>query len=135
MSDEEPFDIERHVRVFRKIRAARTELSAKFKEDDAALKAQQELVGNAILGFLNDTNAKTIATGEGTAYWTTKIIPRADDWERFYAWVAKHMAFDAMERRIKSTFIKDYMEANEGKLPPGVSVLSERELTVRAPNK
>lgn len=128
------FNMARHIRVFRKIRDARSELSKKFKEEDEVLKAQQEAVGNAILGFLNATGQKTAATSEGTAFWQTKIIPRADDWDKFYQWIAATNNFEALERRVKSTFIKEYMDTNGDELPPGITVLSEREIRVRENN-
>ena len=40
-------------------------------------------------------------------------------------------AFDALERRIKKTFVSEYMENNGGAIPPGVSVYRQYAVRVR----
>ena len=42
--------------------------------------------------------------------------------------------FDLMERRLKATFVKQFMDENNGALPPGVNVHREFEVSVRRPS-
>lgn len=41
--------------------------------------------------------------------------------------------FELMEKRVKSTFVKEYMDANGGQPPPGINVHQEYEISVRRP--
>ncbi|MDR3427794.1 hypothetical protein [Silvimonas sp.] len=127
-------DIDRMVRVRHKIADARKALSAEYNAADEKLKAQLKTVDAALLAELNSSNAKSMRTESGTFYWQEKITPSAADWDTFYGWVAKTNSFDALERRIKTTFISQYMEEHAGELPPGVDVYREREVRVRRNN-
>jgi hypothetical protein len=127
-------DIDRMVRVRHKIAAARKALAAEYKTSDEALKAQLRTVDAALLAELNSANVKSMKSESGVFYWQEKIIPSAADWDLFYKWVARTNSFDALERRIKSTFISQYMEDHDGGLPPGVDVYREREVHVRRNN-
>jgi hypothetical protein len=124
-------DMERLARVYNKIRAARSEATRIYEENDKKLKEQLSILECQMLVGLAESNGQAIRTKAGTIYMELKTIPTGSDWDLFYKWVAKHDAFDALEKRIKTTFITKFMEANGGKLPPGVSVFREYVARVR----
>ena len=62
------------------------------------------------------------------------MIPTGQDWEAFYDWIKEHDAFDALERRIKRTFVSKYMDDNDGAIPPGVNVFRRYTVEVRKNN-
>jgi hypothetical protein len=127
----EKIDTDRLTNVFVKIRDSRAELKKAFEAKDTALKAQQTRIENAMLAFLNDNNMNTVATNNGTFYKQEDILPTGSDWGAFYAWVKENDAFEALERRIKKTFVTQFMDDHDGELPPGVSVLREWKVIVR----
>lgn len=116
------------VEIYQSISAERKRLSKEFEDADQKLKADEQRIKLAILKFMQENDVKSIRTDFGTAYQQEDVIPTCADWNTFYAWVQKNNAFDALERRIKKTYVKEMLE-NEGKLPDGVSVI--REVTVR----
>ena len=124
-------DANKLVKVHIKIRDARKALSDTFNTGDRQLKAQQLRIEGELLRFLQESKLDSVRTDSGTFYRQEDITPRGDDWEAFYAWVKEHDAFDALERRIKKTFVKEYMEGNEGAIPPGVSVFREYVVRIR----
>lgn len=125
------FNADKLVRVHQKISAARKAAKAEFDALDFGLKEQLKVVEAEMLRFLNDTEQKTAKTEHGLFYWQEKIIPQGADWDAFYRFVREENAFDALERRIKTGFVKEYMEAHDGDLPPGVNLYREREICVR----
>lgn len=126
-------DIAQIVRVRNKIDAKRKANAAAFREADAKAKAAQEELETFLLGYLNETGVKSVRTDEGTFFRETKVIPRGEDWDAFYTWVREHDAFDAFEKRITESFIKDYMAKNHDTLPPGVTVFSQVKIRFRSP--
>ena len=114
-----------------KIRDARSDLKKKYEAEDLALKVQLETLDSFLLGKLQDLGVESVRTKHGTVYQSTSIKPSCEDWNAFYAWIAKHEAFDALERRVKKSFITTYMEDNKGKLPPGINVMQEYTVTIR----
>lgn len=116
------------------IKDARTVKRHAWEAEDAELEADQNKLKALLLDHLNKTGSKSIATDFGTAYRTEKIKPSAADWAEIQRWIVENDAFDLLEKRLKSTFIKDFMDANEGRIPPGVNVHREFEVSVRRAN-
>jgi hypothetical protein len=119
------------VKAYLKLRDARTALKRQFEEQDTALKTKMTRLEAEMLRLLQSTNSDSISTELGIFYRQEEITPTGSDWDAFYKWVATNDAFDALERRIKKTFIKEYMETHEGGIPPGVSVYREYAIRVR----
>lgn len=124
-------DTNKLTRAYVKMREARAALKRDFDVQDKALRAQQSLLEATMLRVLHEANADSVRTESGTFYRQEDVTPRGDDWDAFYAWVVETNGFDALERRIKKTFIREYMELHEGALPPGVSVYREYVARVR----
>lgn len=122
-------DLGKIVKTYIRIRDARAEKKKAFELEDGQLKENLGKLESVLLAHLNATGSESIRTDEGTFYKQEEITPSGSDWDRIYTWVKENDAFDALERRIKKTFIKEYMDQHEGSLPPGVSV--HREYVVR----
>lgn len=114
-----------------KIRDERSNRKRAWEADDRILKEKLEALENFTLGYLNENHQEKFSTLTGTVFKSLEIIPTASDWGAFYKWIAENDTFDALERRIKSTFISAYMEQNKGAIPPGVSVFRRYRVNVR----
>jgi hypothetical protein len=114
-----------------KIRDARSLLAKEFEASDKELKAKQLRLEAEMLRTLQTSNVDSMRTDSGTFYRQEEVTPSGSDWEAFYRWVAEHDAFDFLERRIKKTCVKEYMDTHDGALPPGVSVHKEFVVRVR----
>lgn len=124
-------DNEKVVKAYQKIRAAREDLAREFKVKDDELKEKQERLQNFLLDFLNTNGLQNAATESGIFYKQEDVIPTAADWQAFYAWVKQNDAFDALEKRITRTFIKNWMDDHDGTPPPGVSVFRKYKVGIR----
>ncbi len=124
-------DLNRIVKVHLKIRDARQALSRQFDLEDGELKAKQERLETEMLKFLLDNKTDSFKTTSGTVFKQEEIQPSVPDWDALFTWIKNEDAFDALERRVKKKFIKDYMEEHKGAVPPGVSVLRSVVARVR----
>ena len=122
---------EKIVKVYQKIKAEHAEKRKAWEADDASYKAKLEEIENYMLSTLNENGMQSVKTTAGTFYRKEKIIPQGADWDAFYKWVAENDAFDALERRIKATFVSQYMEEHDGAIPPGVNVFRQWVVGVR----
>lgn len=122
-------DTERLARAYVKIRDARKVLNREFEDKDNDLKDKLKLIEGQMLKFLQDSKMDSAKTKSGTFYKQEEITPTGADWDKIYDWIKKDDAFDALEKRLKKTFVKEYMEAHKGTPPPGVTVY--REFVVR----
>lgn len=124
-------DINRLTKAYIKIRDARAALKKDWAAEDEKLKGKLEKIEAELLKFLNETNQNSSKTDSGIVYKQEEITPTGSDWAAFYDWVARNNAFDALERRIKKTFVSEYMGTHDGAIPPGVSVYREYVVRVR----
>lgn len=123
------------VQVYRTIADTRTAKRKAWEAEDLALEEDAHKLKVLMLSLLNANGARSINTDYGTVYRTEKIKPSAADWNAVYAWIGENPErFELLEKRLKSTFVKEFMEANEGAIPPGINVHREFEVAVRRPN-
>lgn len=135
MSETPPITMDQLAQVYSAIRDARTVKRHAWEAEDLALEQEQNVIKVEMLKMLNSVGGTSIKTDHGTVIRTEKVKPSAADWSAFYAWiVADPDRFEALEKRIKSTFIQQFMEENGGALPPGVNVHREYEVAVRRPS-
>jgi hypothetical protein len=107
------------------LREARRQLKKQYEDEDAKFKGGLQKLEAIMLAHLNAANADSVRTENGTFYKQEAITPSASDWQLVYDWIKDNDAWDLLERRVKSTFIKEYQEAHDGALPPGISVYRE----------
>ena len=131
MSEAATIDLTRVVNAFINIRDARAKLKQEFEAKDDELKASQLKLEAVLLGHLNERSIENVRTEAGTFYRQVDIKPSCADWDALNKWVAENDAWDVYERRLKKTFVSQYMEAHEDALPPGVNVHREYVVRVR----
>lgn len=124
-------DTAKLARVYVKLRDAKQEIERKAEAEAAELQAKMDIIAASMLNFMNENKMDSIATTSGTFYRQMDIKPSGSDWDAFYKWIAKNDGFEFLERRIKKTAIKEYMDTHKGKLPPGVTVHREYVVRVR----
>jgi hypothetical protein len=77
------------------------------------------MIEGYMLRHLNQHGMESVRTEGGTFYKQEAIKPNIVDDVAFFAWVKDNDAFDALERRVKVGFIKEFAEAHEGGCHPG----------------
>jgi hypothetical protein len=127
----EQVKIDKVTETYVKIRDTRSALKKEYEAKDLELKAQLETLDGFLLSTLQTLGVESVRTKHGTVYQSVVIKPSCGDWNAFYTWIAANEAFDALEKRVKKSFIVEYMTDNSDELPPGISVLKEYEVTVR----
>jgi hypothetical protein len=121
--------------IYLKIRDARSELKAKYEEEDKQLEAQMDVIEAKLLDICRATDADSIKTQAGTVmrrvatrYWT-------NDWDSMYEFIKENDALGLFEKRISQTNMKQFLEENPDKFPKGMLLDSQYKITVRRSNK
>jgi hypothetical protein len=114
----------------------RKRMNKEARSRDEELKAKQDKIGAVLLAFLDLNNGESHRTKYGSFRRELDVVPVGIDWQELYDWIKDTDAFDALERRIKKTFLKEYMESHHGALPSGIlSVNREYVLRITRPKK
>ncbi len=123
--------VEKLVGAYTKIREKRSEISAKFKEEDGSLAEQQDKIKRALLDYCKDQGVDSVRTASGLFYRTIKQRYWTSDWSSMHAFIMDHNLPDFFEKRLNQTNVRQFIEENPDILPAGLNVDSEYVISVR----
>lgn len=108
----------------------RNKKSALTKEIDG-ISEQMEEVAQALLEICKETGAQSLRTSHGTV--SKKVATRywSSDWESMWNFVREHNAYELVEKRVSSTAMSKFLEANPDLLPIGLNIDSKYTVSVR----
>lgn len=119
------------VRVYIKIRTARQELMTKYEDELEKLDADMTKIKKSLLSYCKERGVESVRTTEGLFYRTVKQRYTTNDWESMGKFVMENNIPEVYEKRLNQGNMKIFLEQNPDKLPPGLNVDSEYQITVR----
>jgi len=122
---------EQLVTVYIKMRDALVKLQREFDEKEGAIKAQQDIVAQALLEMCKEMGAEGLRTPAGSVFKTVKTRYWTSDWGSMKQFIKDNDALDLMEQRVHQTNMKNFLEENPTLMPPGMNVDSRYSITVR----
>lgn len=122
---------EQLVTVYIKMRDALVKLQREFDEKEGAIKAQQDIVTQALLEMCKEMGAEGLRTPAGSVFKTIKTRYWTSDWGSMKQFIKDNDALDLMEQRVHQTNMKNFLEENPTLMPPGMNVDSRYSITVR----
>jgi hypothetical protein len=130
-TDVNEMTVEDLVGIYVKVRDAREENEAAFKEKDSEFQEQLEILSARILEICNEQEADSIKTKAGTV--TRRVTTRywTSDWDSMYQFIQEHDAPFLLEKRIHGGNMKEFLQENPDVLPMGLQVDSKYTVVVR----
>lgn len=118
------------VKIYVKIRDARSALTRKYEAEDGELKEQQDTIKHELLARCKAAGADSLKTEFGTAARTVSTRYNATDWESMHKFIKEHEVFDLLERRLHQTNVKAFLKEHPDLRIPGLNSDSEYTITV-----
>jgi|TARA_B100001057_G_scaffold486808_1_gene568548 hypothetical protein len=131
MAENDKVSVDKLTGAFIKIRNARAVLSAEFKEKDAKLVAQQDMLRQGLLDYCTEQNVESARTSEGSFFRTTKTKFWTSDWESMYEFIMENRVPEFFDKRLNQTNIKQFLEENPDLMPKGLNQDTEYSIVVR----
>jgi hypothetical protein len=131
MAEDDKVSVDKLTVAFIKIRNARAVLSAEFKEKDAKLVAQQDMLRQGLLDYCTEQNVESARTSEGSFFRTTKTKFWTSDWESMYEFIMENRVPEFFDKRLNQTNIKQFLEENPDLMPKGLNQDTEYSIVVR----
>lgn len=125
------FTVEKQMKLFLQTRAAKTAATRAHDAQDAKYKLLMDACENSMLAESQRQGVKGFKTDVGTSYTSETLKVSVADADAFYNFVRSTGDLDFFERRVSSKHVEDYMKANEGASPPGLSLFRELAMRVR----
>lgn len=105
---------------------------ARHKAEIEPIKEEMLLIQRYMTDVMNQQGvSQTGVKGVGTAFFQTKDTVSITDWDATIKFIDDNAAFHLLNRAVNKTAVKEYVEANEGALPPGVKLDVWREVQFR----
>ena len=123
------------VRVYIKMRDAKTALTRDYDEAVLKIDTQMDIVQSELLKICKVTGQDGGKTEFGS--FTRSVRTRYDttDWAAMHAFVKEHDALELLERRVSQSNMKTFLTENPDLIPEGLNVFSKYAITVRRPTK
>ena len=126
---EDTIPMDKLARMYMKMRTAIQDLDKQIEN----IKEQQQQVKNAMKDQMQALGTKSVRTEFGTISLKEKSRYYTKDWDSFKKFVVEHDAVDLLEKRIAQLNMQTFLEENPDLHPPGLSSLSEFEVSVTKP--
>lgn len=123
--------VEKLVRVFIKIRDARSALKAKFDEEDDALKDKLDTIRQALLEHCKEHEVESVRTAAGIFYRSVKRRYWTSDWESMHKFILEHSEPSLLDKRINQTNMRQFLDDNPELVPKGLNADTEYTISVR----
>ena len=124
-------DINAVVEHYITLRDHKSKLDAEHKARVAEIDAQMTNAENFLLNHLNESGLDRVGVGAGTVFVQVKTMPSFEDKEATIAYIKQSGNVELLQSRLSSTAVKEFMDANNQQLPPGVKIMTERTVTIR----
>ena len=131
MENDMTVSVEKLVKTYAQIRDKRSELTAKYKEEEGKLREQQDKVKLALLSYCKEHEVDSVRTASGLFYRTVKQRYWTSDWESMHEFILAHNVPEFFEKRLNQTHVRQFIEENPDLLPAGLNVDSEYTISVR----
>ena len=122
--------VDKRVARYVKLRDQRAATNKQSDLVDQAYKQTLETIEKSLIADAHKQGVTGFKTEAGTTYLEEKTMASIADENAFFGFVLEQGDLDFFERRIKSTHIKEWSAANEGKVPPGLNTVSYTHLTL-----
>lgn len=127
----EQMSIETLVKIYVKIRDAKSAAKKEFDKAEEAFNTKLATVATELKARAQAQGVEGFKTEFGTVYMSETMKVSCADWSAFGTFLTGKDPLEYLEKRVSSTAVKEYMKANEGQLPPGISIFKELEARVR----
>ena len=118
-------------KTYLRIRAERSMLSAKYKEEDGNLIRQLDVIKQAMLDHCEDHNVESVRTSEGLFFRSTKKKYWVSEWDAIHKLIVEENAPQLLDKRINQANMKEFLEENPDLKPEGLEIEEEVTISVR----
>ena len=118
-------------KTYLRIRAERSILSAKYKEEDGNLTRQLDIIKQAMLDHCEDHNVESVRTSEGLFFRSTKRKYWVSEWDAIHKLIVDNKVPELLDKRINQANMREFLEENPDLKPDGLEIEEEVTISVR----
>jgi hypothetical protein len=104
---------------------------AELESQISEIKQKRDQVQFALHEACKQLNVSSLKTSVGTLIRSVKTSYVTNNWPALYAFMKEHDVPEFLHKRLSSTNIKEFLDANPDKCPAGLSPMNEYVVSVR----
>jgi hypothetical protein len=104
---------------------------AKLEADISTIKQQRDQVQAALHEACKALNVSSLKTSVGTLSRSVTTRYITDNWPALYQFMKEHDVPEFLHKRLSNKNIEDFLEANPGLCPEGLSPMREYTISIR----
>jgi hypothetical protein len=104
---------------------------AKLEADISTIKKQRDQVQAALHEACKALNVSSLKTSVGTLSRSVTTRYITDNWPALYQFMKEHDVPEFLHKRLSNKNIEDFLEANPGLCPEGLSPMREYTISIR----
>jgi hypothetical protein len=104
---------------------------AELESQISTIKQQRDQVQFALHEACKQLNVSSLKTSVGTLIRSVKTSYVTNNWPALYEFMREHNVPEFLHKRLSSTNIKEFLDANPDKCPAGLSPMNEYVVSVR----
>ena len=108
----------------------REEIAA-LESQISTIKQQRDRVQDALHEACKQLNVSSLKTKAGTLSRSVKTSYVTNNWPALYEFMKEHDVPEFLHKRLSSTNIKEFLDANPGLCPAGLSPMNEYVISIR----
>ena len=97
-------------KTYLRIRAERSILSAKYKEEDGNLIRQLDIIKQAMLDHCEDHNVESVRTSEGLFFRSAKKKYWVSEWDAIHKLIVDNKVPELLDKRINQANMREFLE-------------------------
>ena len=125
-------DMKRLINALIVLRSKKEALAEKQKQEMELITSKMDTIELAIRKAALDAGVDSFKTEVGTATLVQNMKVSCEDWIVFRDFLKDKDPLTFLGKRISVTSIRDFMDANDGAVPPGVKTFREASLRITA---
>jgi hypothetical protein len=134
-TQEKELDLERRVAQLRQLRAVMEGMEKEHVERMSPYEEAKKKLEGALMQWLLEHKIKTANTAAGNITWVDNVTFPIEDKLAFREFVIENREWDMLDWRANKTVVSDYIETNNGSIPPGLKPNPHPHLRVSGPGK
>lgn len=124
--------VDKKMRLYLRLRDGKQAITKHLERVESQYKDLMETLENQMLADADKAQVTGFTVADvGTSYTATVDKYSIADDAAFLKFILEQGDVGYLERRVSSTYVKEYMEQNNGALPPGLNKFSERVMRIR----
>lgn len=124
--------VEKKMRLYLRLREGKAAISKHLKAVEAQYDSLMSVIENQMLAEADRNKVTGFTVADvGTSYTATIDKYSIADDATFFKFILEQQDCGFLERRVSPTYVKEYMDTNNGMLPPGINKFSERAMRIR----